>query len=115
MRFTRFIPLIAGITLFILGILYFAIPVELSFPEFAIPKSLKHQQPFVDDTFRLGDTVQPHEEVTPGEWPSSHSSPVWNERANKVKGAFMHAYRGYMQHAAGWDELLPVSKGKVNK
>ncbi|KAF8661347.1 hypothetical protein AX16_001442 [Volvariella volvacea WC 439] len=39
---------------------------------------------------------------------------VWAQRAEQVKRAFLHAYHGYEQYAYAHDELLPVSKGKVN-
>lgn len=39
----------------------------------------------------------------------------WENRAQKVKDAFLHAWTGYQTHAAGWDELTPVDGGKVNK
>jgi hypothetical protein len=40
---------------------------------------------------------------------------LWDSRANAVKDAFVHAYEGYMRHAEGYDELLPVKGGRVNK
>ncbi|TFK26236.1 mannosyl-oligosaccharide alpha-1,2-mannosidase [Coprinopsis marcescibilis] len=39
---------------------------------------------------------------------------IWDERAKQVKAAFVHAYTGYLKHAGGYDELLPVVGGKVN-
>jgi hypothetical protein len=43
-----------------------------------------------------------------------HDGP-WAERANAVRGAFLHAYQGYLTHAAPHDELRPVSKVPVDK
>lgn len=40
---------------------------------------------------------------------------VWEERAEKVKAAFLHAYHGYEKYASPRDELLPLSKAGVNK
>ncbi len=39
----------------------------------------------------------------------------WSQRADAVRDAFLHAYRGYMKYAGSNDELLPVSNGAVNK
>ncbi|EGO22334.1 glycoside hydrolase family 47 protein [Serpula lacrymans var. lacrymans S7.9] len=39
---------------------------------------------------------------------------IWAERAVQVKKAFLHAYHGYERYAAPWDELKPVTHGKVN-
>jgi len=38
----------------------------------------------------------------------------WSERANSVKTAFKHAYGAYSRLAWGYDESLPISKGKKN-
>lgn len=40
---------------------------------------------------------------------------VWDTRAERVKQAFLHAYRGYSKFAAGHDELLPLSNGFTDK
>lgn len=48
-------------------------------------------------------------------YPPSHAHTVWNSRAEQVKEAFLHAYRGYQQHAASCDELLPITNTSVNK
>ena len=39
----------------------------------------------------------------------------WRNRAQQVKAAFVHAYRGYEQFAWKWDELRPVSSTGQNK
>ncbi|KAJ7509692.1 glycoside hydrolase family 47 protein [Mycena galericulata] len=39
---------------------------------------------------------------------------VWEDRALRVRRAFVHAYRGYEQYAAPHDELNPVSTGFVD-
>ncbi|KAI0754811.1 seven-hairpin glycosidase [Daedaleopsis nitida] len=41
-------------------------------------------------------------------------APEWDERAVQVKEAFLHAYNSYLEHAEGYDELLPLSKAGVN-
>ncbi|KAH7914600.1 glycoside hydrolase family 47 protein [Hygrophoropsis aurantiaca] len=46
--------------------------------------------------------------------PVSPPGTLWSQRATEVRDAFLHAYDGYKKHAAGHDELLPVSGGKVN-
>ncbi|KAI0675913.1 seven-hairpin glycosidase [Trametes maxima] len=38
----------------------------------------------------------------------------WNKRADAVRDAFRHAYKGYQEHADAHDELLPVSKSFVD-
>lgn len=43
------------------------------------------------------------------------ASPLWNDRAQQVKNAFVHAYTGYMDHAFPADELLPISAEKTDK
>jgi hypothetical protein len=43
------------------------------------------------------------------------SSSIWSTRAAQVKEAYLHAWNGYQKFAAPFDELLPVSDGKVNK
>jgi hypothetical protein len=40
---------------------------------------------------------------------------VWVQRAEAVRGAFLEAYNGYVEHAAGHDELLPLSKAPTDK
>ena len=44
----------------------------------------------------------------------AHDGP-WAERADAVRGAFLHAYEGYLTHAAPHDELRPLTKSSVNK
>ncbi|KAF8159589.1 glycoside hydrolase family 47 protein [Crassisporium funariophilum] len=39
---------------------------------------------------------------------------TWAERTNSVRKSFIHAYSGYRHLAAPYDELLPVTGGKVN-
>lgn len=39
----------------------------------------------------------------------------WHNRAEQVKAAFVHTYRGYEEHAWGYDEIRPVSEKPVNK
>jgi len=47
--------------------------------------------------------------------PQPPSSPVWDERAEAVKQAFIHAYHGYEKYAFGKDEIRPLSKNTVDK
>ncbi|KAK7059746.1 alpha-1,2-mannosidase [Favolaschia claudopus] len=39
---------------------------------------------------------------------------LWTGRANEVRKAFAHAYRGYQRHALPYDELMPLTGGRVN-
>lgn len=39
----------------------------------------------------------------------------YEPHAEEVKQAFLHAYRGYEKYAYPADELLPLSKGKIDK
>ena len=39
----------------------------------------------------------------------------WDARANAVKQAFVHAYRGYETHAFPEDELLPLTNSSETK
>lgn len=39
----------------------------------------------------------------------------WHNRAEQVKAAFVHTYRGYEEHAWGYDEMKPVSNTSQNK
>jgi mannosyl-oligosaccharide alpha-1,2-mannosidase len=43
------------------------------------------------------------------------SPTLWSTRAEHVRNAYIHAWEGYQSLAAPYDELLPVSSGKVNK
>ncbi|KAJ6620664.1 glycoside hydrolase family 47 protein [Mycena sp. CBHHK59/15] len=43
--------------------------------------------------------------------PTNTPKKVWDQRAEQVKRAFIHAYRGYEQYAAPHDELTPISSG----
>lgn len=38
----------------------------------------------------------------------------WNSKADEVKEAFAHAYSGYETYAFPADELLPLTKGRIN-
>ncbi|KAH9012123.1 seven-hairpin glycosidase [Lactarius pseudohatsudake] len=44
---------------------------------------------------------------------AAHDGP-WAERADAVRGAFLHAYQGYLTHAAPHDELKPIAKLPVD-
>jgi hypothetical protein len=47
-------------------------------------------------------------------YPPPGPASVWTERAGRVRQAYIHAYSGYLKQAAPYDELLPVSGGKLN-
>ncbi|KAG0047812.1 mannosyl-oligosaccharide alpha-1,2-mannosidase [Gryganskiella cystojenkinii] len=45
---------------------------------------------------------------------SGNNSPLWEERKNKVKAAFLHSWNAYRRDAWGKDEYHPVSKYGTN-
>lgn len=48
-------------------------------------------------------------------YPKSSIPPkVWEQRAERVKQAFIHAYNGYEQYASPSDELRPLSNSASN-
>ncbi|KAH7885863.1 glycoside hydrolase [Phlebopus sp. FC_14] len=52
--------------------------------------------------------------VRPPAQPSYSNSNLSSPRAEAVREAFLHAYNGYTEHAATYDELKPISGEKVN-
>ncbi|KAL0947748.1 hypothetical protein HGRIS_013828 [Hohenbuehelia grisea] len=46
--------------------------------------------------------------------PVLDNSTKWDYRALRVRNAYLHAYTLYKKHAAGYDELLPISLGHKN-
>ena len=40
---------------------------------------------------------------------------TWDDRAEKVKEAFLHAYHGYEKYAAPGDELRPLSNTRADE
>lgn len=42
--------------------------------------------------------------------PKHDTTTTWAERSRVVRDEFLHSWRGYVQHAAGYDELLPLSR-----
>lgn len=51
----------------------------------------------------------------PGDWRSAgknltREDAKWQDKAGQVREAFLHAWRGYSEHAWGYDELMPLSK-----
>jgi hypothetical protein len=59
--------------------------------------------------------------LLPHSWQSGSSgrptqtAGLWEERQQRVKKAFVHAYHGYEKYAAPMDELKPVSNVGLNK
>lgn len=58
--------------------------------------------------------------LLPHSWQSGSSGGpaqggLWEERQQKVKKAFVHAYHGYEKYAAPMDELKPLSNMGLNK
>lgn len=60
------------------------------------------------------EVAEEEEESDPGGVEAGKPSNIWESRASTVKDAFVYAYEGYMKHAAGYDELLPINGGQVN-
>ncbi|KAF8967710.1 glycoside hydrolase family 47 protein [Flammula alnicola] len=52
--------------------------------------------------------------ITPDHFKPEEPSEQWNQRAERVKRAFLHAYHGYERFAAPSDELRPLSNGKID-
>jgi hypothetical protein len=51
----------------------------------------------------------------PNEVDQQPTNGEWDSRAEEVKQAFLDAFEGYRLFAAGYDELLPIAGGKINK
>ena len=49
------------------------------------------------------------------EFPGHQIDDVWAQRADAVRGAFLHAYSSYVTYAAPHDELLPLAKAPIDK
>lgn len=58
------------------------------------------------------DEPPPHVETPP---PIVDVEPPWASRKAQVRDAYIHALKGYKEHAFPSDELMPVSGGKSNK
>ncbi|ERN07025.1 mannosyl-oligosaccharide 1,2-alpha-mannosidase MNS3 [Amborella trichopoda] len=50
--------------------------------------------------------------LSPGE--SQNGTLEWVNRRDRVKAAFVHAWKGYRSYAMGYDELMPMSKRGVD-
>lgn len=78
------------------------------------PYSIRLYHPPSPSNFQITlDTAQeaPRPSFTPGK---PHKAIKDGPRATQVKEAFKHAYEGYMKYAFPFDELLPISSGRVN-
>ena len=91
----KFIPLVLGSVLFIWVLLPFPGPLPGRRPH---PGFRSHGRP---------PRTRPY--------PPPHPHTIWQQRAEQVKDAFLHAYDGYLKYAALHDELLPVSNAAVDK
>lgn len=111
----HYVRWIAGGVTFI-GILWFIV----------LPSLFGHGQPMGAPFHGLGPPPSPHHpaplksplhgtevgvEDPPLRLPQSPSS---SARADAVRDAFLHAYKGYTQYAWGYDELRPKSGGRAN-
>ncbi|KAJ3560592.1 hypothetical protein NP233_g10736 [Leucocoprinus birnbaumii] len=83
------------------------------------PSPPRYHQPHL---FESGNRPQqylpsrPFRPYPPPPRPAPHvdASNPWEARAQRVREAFKHAWGGYIERAAGWDELTPIDGGKVN-
>ncbi|KAJ7323022.1 glycoside hydrolase family 47 protein [Mycena albidolilacea] len=64
--------------------------------------------------FRLVKSPRPANGPRPPRINLGPPGDLWAGRANEVRKAFAHAYRGYQARALPYDELLPVSGDRVN-
>ncbi|KAI0773224.1 glycoside hydrolase [Trametes elegans] len=113
-RAYRFLPIGAAATFFLWAVAHFGVN----------DHSLYLDHPtHSDDPFYRPGPFPPHPPFggifpppPPPGGPPTHTRPAskWSERADSVKDAFSHAYRGYTEYAGSQDELLPVSNGSVN-
>ena len=78
----------------------------------SLPRPPLHSSPFVSPHPRQQSGHRIKVQRPPVE--PAHGEP-WAQRADAVRGAFLHAYGGYLTHAAPHDELLPLTKSPVDK
>ncbi|KAJ7066169.1 glycoside hydrolase family 47 protein [Mycena amicta] len=57
------------------------------------------------------ETLDLHGNLDAYAFPRKTHARVWDQRAEQVKAAFVHAYNGYEQFAAPHDELKPLTNG----
>jgi len=92
-RWTRKrVSVLAAALLFGVFVLHLSAPDE--WREVAIEKITKVQGPF---------------------WPGRRPQSIWDERAQRVKDAFVGAYGHYRKYAFGADEVFPLSNLPRNK
>lgn len=103
--FYRFIPLLVA-CLFVLWILF------APFSGSPIPPPF--YKPYQSESGKRPQQYPPPRPYPPPPRPNVAKG-QWEERAQRVRDAFLHAWNGYQKYAAGWDELLPVNGGRVNK
>jgi hypothetical protein len=58
--------------------------------------------------------IKPQQRL-PTEFAGHQIDDVWAQRADAVRGAFLHAYSSYVTYAAPHDELLPLAKAPIDK
>ncbi|KAG0365416.1 mannosyl-oligosaccharide alpha-1,2-mannosidase [Gamsiella multidivaricata] len=78
-------------------------------------KDLSEDEPdmelHLDDADDYADVGTNKESLpVPGNHRSKENPPIWEERKNKVKQAFLHAWNAYRRDAWGKDEYHPISK-----
>ena len=84
----------------------------LILPQYQRPRPPLHSSPF-----NTPHSEQPSHHRVKAQRPLAEPGPdgPWAQRADAVRGAFLHAYDAYLTHAAPHDELLPIKQGFVDK
>jgi hypothetical protein len=81
-------------------------------PQHQVPRPPLHSSPFISS--HLGQLSHHRIKVQLLLAEPGHDGP-WAQRADAVRGAFLHAYRGYLTHTAPHDELCLLTNSSVDK
>ena len=115
-------PLVRIILIFLLPVILFVAPLP-SFNASRLFENVplvppQHQRPPLDLYPLLSPLPeQPSRHRIKGQRPlpePAHDE-LWAQRADAVRGAFLHAYGGYLTDAAPHDELRPLARIPVDK
>ena len=71
-----------------------------------------HSSPFISPNSKQQSGHRIKVQRPPAEL--AHDEP-WAQRADAVRGAFLHAYEAYLTHASPHDELLPLTNSSIDK
>ena len=78
----------------------------------SLPRPPLHSSPFVSPHLKQQSGHRIKVQRPPVE--PAHDEP-WAQRADAVRGAFLHAYEAYLTHASPHDELLPLTNSSIDK